>query len=170
MAGSRVGYIVIGILVAATLPFQAEGNTDSPEGPTIGVSLYNYSHIPEAELERARRTATHIFRQAGVEIDWTDIPVAGEFEITLRQTGRGLGVSDIRLRILAEANVPAWAKKTHQVAFSLLPNNGAFGTIASIYADRIRKVAKREGSPDRPGPGLCDRPRNGTLALAEDRA
>ncbi len=139
--------ILAGMLAAATLPVFGGPKNSPAEASVIGVSVYNYAQIPETDLTLARSTATRIFRQVGLEIVWSDIPVSGKAEAVQRQTGRRLGTADIRLRILSESKVPEWAKDTPQVAFSLLPNNGTFGTITSIYSGRLRRIARRENRP-----------------------
>ncbi|MBZ5565416.1 MAG: hypothetical protein LAP13_23710 [Acidobacteriia bacterium] len=39
------------------------------------VFVYNYAQVPANSLERAKREAARIFRQAGVEIVWRDCPL-----------------------------------------------------------------------------------------------
>ena len=140
-------FSIIGALAALVFPSLIGAKSGLVEPPAIGISMYNYARIPESDLALARRTASRIFRQAGLEIVWADVPVAGGAEAALRRTGRRLGAADIRLRILSESKVPEWARDTRHVAFSLLPKNGGFGTITSIYSQRLLAIARRETRP-----------------------
>ena len=145
--GLRFTYVVTGLLLAIPVQMFGKNSKSRQEMPVVRVSLYNYSQIPSNGLALARRTAAHIIKQAGIRIVWSDVPVSGEQETALRQAGRQLGPADLRVRVLSESKVPVWAKKTHQVAFSLLPGNGALGTTTSIYSDRVHKIARREDRP-----------------------
>ncbi len=147
MAGSRFGSIVMGMLISATLQLFAGNSNTTQAHSVIRVSVYDYAQIPASDLDRAKGTAAQIFRQAGLEMVWTDVPVFKQAEVARTQAPRRLGVADLRLRILPESKVPGWAKKSKGVAFSLLPSNGAPGIFTSIYFERLLAISRRENRP-----------------------
>jgi len=147
MAGSRFASIVIGMLVSAAPQLFAANSNTTQTHSVIRVSVYDYVQIPASDLARAKGIAAQIFRQAGLEIVWTDVPVFKEAEAARKQAARRLGVADLRLRILPESKVPAWAKESKDVAFSLLPGNGAPGVFSSVYFGRLLAISRRENCP-----------------------
>ncbi len=148
MAIPRFGFIVIGVLFLAVSQLSGQDGTTARETLVVRVNFYNYVGVPPGDLDVATATVAQIFRQTGIEVVWFDVPVSGQAETALRQTGRQLGAVDLRVRVVPEPMVPVWAKKTHQVAFSLLPKDGAFGTVAGIYSERLQRIARRESRPE----------------------
>lgn len=147
MAGSRLRSIITGLLVSAALQLFAGSQDATQTHSVIGVSVYNYVQVPATDLARAKRTAAQIFRQARLEIVWTDVPVFSKTKAESTRSAQGLRFADLRLRILGESKVPEWAAKSKEVAFSLLPSNGAPGVFTSIYYERLLTIARRESRP-----------------------
>ena len=66
------------------------------------VFVYNYAQVPANSLERAKREAARIFRQAGVEITWRDCPLAATPDQRNPACEQLIGPATLILRIVPQ--------------------------------------------------------------------
>ena len=56
---------------------QGQSEAISASGPTITVQVYKWASISPATLEKGQAVAGEIFKEAGVELRWTECPCEG---------------------------------------------------------------------------------------------
>lgn len=66
------------VLISSSILFVSPENLPRPAGPMkrdrlrIGVHLYNDVRVPNEQVDAAEEVASRVFRQAGVELNWSD--------------------------------------------------------------------------------------------------
>ena len=64
---------MISLAVGTSLPLEAASKAQA----TVVVRTYDYANVSSLELAAARAEADHIFRSAGIAVEWTDCRVPG---------------------------------------------------------------------------------------------
>lgn len=139
---------VAGLMVASCLFLAGSGVAAQPSSaaepatsPSITVYVYDYAHTSPGTLERAEADATYVFRQAGVEILWRNCypsqPAAG------LDCNQVKGPTEFVLRILRPNKAAGKAFRASVFGYTVRDSDG--GTLATVFYDRVEKVARREG-------------------------
>lgn len=77
---SRFCLMLLFCVVCCAPVFTAAARPDHPGSAeeAVTVAVYNQSNVPARELAQAEATATHIFRQAGLQVQWVDCGPAAQ--------------------------------------------------------------------------------------------
>jgi hypothetical protein len=106
--------------------------------PGITVLVYDYAEIPLETLTAAQHETAAIFKTAGIEIEWRHgFPARKEPNPAYPQAG---GLDKIDVLILSREMVSRLKPGLNDLARGLVPDNGGFGTVVYIYADRCRDL------------------------------
>lgn len=109
--------------------------------PSITVFVYDYAQTSPSTLERAEAEATYVFREARVDVTWINClavqPSAGS------DCNQPKGPTEFVLRILRPTKAANKAFRSSTFGYSVRDRNG--GTLATVFYDRVEKVARGEG-------------------------
>jgi hypothetical protein len=128
------------LLLALTMISPLEAASD-PE-VTVAVRTYNYAQIAVQDLVDARATATAIFADAGISIEWIDCRVM-QSKFGSACTGPLNERGDLLLRLVDHAP-PGSANATRVVALgtSMLDREQRRGVIMDVNVFPIRAIAE----------------------------
>ena len=103
--------------------------------PRITVLLSNYAGVSPKILAIAQREATGLYGRMGIEIAWSERSLATNQPTSLEPVRPGSDRFEVRLlpRKMASRLKLRW----DEVGRAMLASDGAFGTIADIYTDRL---------------------------------
>ena len=123
--------------------------------PTVVVRLYDVAGAGAGARDEATRTASDIAQQAGVTLQWKDcsrggadfpctaVRAARELVVRLMQEPRGQDLRATDALSVHGANSAA----ALQLGFAALEPATRAGVLATIYYDRVERVAARSGVP-----------------------
>jgi len=137
-----ISCLTAGVVLIFSLRSPAEGVTQGGtiSRPRIVVRVYNYAHVSDATLREAKREASTIFREAGVDTQWVDCPLilAEAKNYAACQQLFGLAVLTLRIvpRSMVEQDVPTTA-----LGFALQGFDGKPGRIANVFFHRVEETA-----------------------------
>lgn len=125
------------ILTAANVGV-SEG-ASSPEA-TVAVRTYNYAAVSLGQLAAARSEAEHIFRRAGISVEWIECRVPG------REGGAAcaeplLTGRDLMLRLVDRT--PAQGERIVALGESMLDREQHGGVLMTVDLFPVRSVADR---------------------------
>ncbi len=131
------------LMVAVGACAEAENNAVRP---AVTVLVYNYARVPEGTLDRAKQEATRIYSRIGIETAWLDCPLSPAQESAYPACQIDLGPTTLALRVIAAPKTPGLRLDPDSFGFALLPESGGFGSVASVFAHRARKLASGDSS------------------------
>ncbi len=132
------GCLFICVSPAVAQPFSV---TDQANGPRITVYVYDYTQASPGTLERAEGEATYVFRQAGVEVTWHNCLAARPSPAS--DCNQVKGPTVFVLRVLRPSKTTRKAFGACTLGYSVRNLEG--GALASLFYDRVEKVARTEG-------------------------
>ena len=97
---------------------------------SLVVRIYNAYGVPADELAAARAVVEHILKDADVAVTWPQCPCDAR-----------VGAAELVVRIAAAP--PASDAAT--LGFSYIDVDRKAGTLATVFADRVRTLARRAG-------------------------
>ena len=110
-----------------------------PEGAVV-IRTYNYAALPMPQLSEARAEAVHIFRQAGIALEWVECRVPGSVDgDTCTEpllTGR-----DLMLRLVDR--VPPPGARIMALGESMLDREQRGGVLMTVDVFPVRAIAER---------------------------
>jgi hypothetical protein len=113
---------------------------------TVRIIVSNDAAVPDHVLSEARRVASLIYRNAGIETAWPICSSSGG------QRGQGpecqgpFGPLDLFLRIRPTcAGMPVG--QGYKLGISLMPADGAFGSYAYVFFDRVQAWPRENWQP-----------------------
>ncbi len=150
MVRIKVERAVVGALMmifgVAGVRAESKGREMAEPERNIRVRLYNYAKAPETAIQKGAKTATAIFQQAGITVDWVDCtPDIHGFmaEPACQKRSRA---TELEVKI-APRNAST-VKLLKLVAFGVAqyPDNG-FAKITSILYFKVEEAARATGRP-----------------------
>ena len=106
----------------------------------VAVRTYNYAAVPFGQLAAAKSEAGHIFRSAGISVEWIDCRVRGGDDGAACTepllTGR-----DLMLRLVDR--IPALGERIVALGESVLDREQRGGVLMTIDVFPVRRVAGR---------------------------
>lgn len=111
----------------------------------ITVLVYNYAGISHEEVAEAELVASGIFAHTGIDTDWLDCPLYREQAADYPACLVRPGPARLVLRIAAGSMAQRMQPDRESFGFALQPEDGSFGTVANIFADRARELVNRRG-------------------------
>jgi hypothetical protein len=107
---------------------------------TVAVRTFNYAAVPAGQLAAARLEAAHIFRSAGISIEWIDCRVPGG-DGGATCTEPLLPGRDLMLRVVDRA--PAHGERIVALGESMLDREQRGGVLMTVDLFPVRSVAGR---------------------------
>jgi hypothetical protein len=108
----------------------------------ITVCVYDHAHVPSSTLARAKKEASRIYRQAGVEVAWLDRPLSAEQAQGETNILEQLGPSGFVLRILPRSMVENLQIRDAALGFALPCREGESGCMAHVLYHKVEDLAK----------------------------
>ena len=116
------------------------GVSEAASEPTVVVRTYNYAAVPFGQLASAKLEAGHIFRRAGVSVEWIDCRVRGGDDAPAC-TEPLLPGRDLMLRLVDR--IPAQGGRIVALGESMLDREQRGGVLMTIDVFPVRSVAGR---------------------------
>jgi hypothetical protein len=114
----------------------ASGAATTPE-TAVAVRTYNYGAVSGEQLARAKSEAAHIFRRAGISLEWIECRVPGGEGAAC--TEPLLAGRDLMLRLVDR--VPAHGERVVALGESMLDREQRGGVLMTIDVFPVRTVA-----------------------------
>ena len=106
--------------------------------PRITVLLYNYAAVSPQTLASAEREAAAIYGRMGIEVEWVDGPTVAHGATTAYRVAAG--PDRLEVRLLPRRMAERLKLRSNEVGRAMLAGDGAFGTVADIYTDRLTEL------------------------------
>jgi len=136
----------LGFLRMLSLTASAETQPESAaENLRITVRIYQFAQIPDDTLSQAEMTASRVFREAGIELDWLDCPIKSA-EPGQNPACRESSPTMLRMRIMPPATPQARTFLSDDaLGFAVTLARPEHGYLASVYYDRACQRAEKLG-------------------------
>ena len=137
-------FTALSTLLMTSLPsLRAEAPVGLPQDDaTLTVRLYNYAGVSEEILQEAGEGTQAIYRRAGVETRWIECPTRADQPSMDPSCSERPGPHVIQMRIMPRASEALLESVGRLVYGYAMPSKtGGFGTIATIFWDRVRASA-----------------------------
>ena len=133
------------LLVVGLVALAADAQADAVDGlprPSVVIRYYKNS-VGAEEFGAARRLAGHILDRAGITVVWlrcggTPDPIAPE-------CARVPGRNELILQVVPASDMNSTMHR-QSLGFSLIDQDRATGTVATVYADRVAALAGAVGA------------------------
>ena len=126
--------LVFGVVLGFPVAIWAGRLVDSTEGLTITVKVLNSAKVPSVILQKGQAVAGEIFREAGIELRWTQCPCEPSPD-----------VMSFYLRIIPKLFGSTMSEfRSDHLGFAAVNEEG--GELATIFYDRIESQT-RGGDP-----------------------
>src|SRR4029077_15563879 len=106
--------------------------------PRVAVLLNNYAAVSPKILAIAQREASGVYARIGIEIEWVERPLVPDEGTPSRQILPG--PDRLEVRLFPRAMADRLKLRSDEVGRAMLADDGAFGTIADIYTDRLAEL------------------------------
>lgn len=116
------------------------GEAASSPAAVVTVRTYNYAAVPFGQLAPAKSEAGHIFRRAGISVEWIDCRVRRREEGAVC-TEPLLAGRDLMLRLVDRT--PAEGERIVALGESMLDREQRGGVLMTIDLSPVRSVAGR---------------------------
>ena len=110
----------------------------SEVGPTITIHVRNYAEVTPQILTEAEKVATEIYRKAGVETRWADIPLTAEIGRLNSAGHQTFTLADIQLSIFPD--VMSDRSGLSNSVMGLAPGTGPNRGIVYVFGSKIRTL------------------------------
>ena len=137
-------WMIVPILISSSqAALDAETSPEPPPGSmSVNVRVYNYARVAEGTLERAKQTAAHIFRQAGVQTNWFDCRLAHADPPKDPECAQPRRASDLVLRVLPESMAKRMGLPPTHFGFAPLATKGRGASHASVFFHKVEELAR----------------------------
>lgn len=123
-------WVLIATLAASTATAETR--------PRITVLLYNYAAVSPQTLASAERETAAIYGRMGIEVEWADGPTVAQGATTAYRVAAG--PDRLEVRLLPHRMAERLKLRSNEVGRAMLAGDGAFGTVADIYTDRLSEL------------------------------
>ena len=131
------------ILVGFADPVQGRGANKLGGPAAFTVHVCNYAHVDPKTLMEAKEVAVEIFRQAGVEMRWADVPLATLVDQYTDPDGQPVfGLSHIRLGVFP--SLMADALRLPDNVMGVAPGIGPDRQMVYVFYDGVEALAVRQ--------------------------
>jgi hypothetical protein len=136
----------VGIVVGAGVwPPTAEAFGSEPESPPASIVVRTYTQADSAgAIATARRTAGAILGRAGVTVAWIECGLPGAATAAAEACGRPLQSNELLVRIVA-AGAEDRGHQATTLGFAVVDLDAGGGSLATVYADRVGRMASSAG-------------------------
>jgi hypothetical protein len=137
---SAVGTLLTGAVQSGAAEAADPGEL---EVAVIAVRTYTPPEL-EAHLRTARRTATGILERARIQVDWLECGLPGIIAESSAACHERLQPHEVVVRILP-TGAAASGQQTDTLGFAFVDLHGGGGSLATVFADRVRLMAETAG-------------------------
>ena len=116
----------------------------SENRPTITIHVRNYAGVAPQTLKEAEKVATGIYRKAGVDIRWADVPLAAENGQLNSARHQTYSLADIQLNILPDDMVGILGLSNS--VMGLAPGTGPDRRTVYVFNGKVRTLYWRMSS------------------------
>jgi hypothetical protein len=109
----------------------------------ITVLVYNYAGISREAVAETERVAGTVLGHAGIYSDWLDCPLYPDRAADHPACLVTPGPARLILRIAAGSMTQRMQPDQESFGFALQPEDGSFGAVANVFADRARELVNR---------------------------
>lgn len=99
-----------------------------PPRPRIAILLYNYAAVSDETLASAKYEAALIYMRIGVDIEWVEYRMLPH------------GPDRFEVRLLPHFMADRLNLRRDEIGRALIADEGAFGTVADIFSDRLLEL------------------------------
>ena len=110
-----------------------------PQG-AVSIRTYNYAALQAAQLSESREEAAHIFRQAGIVLEWVECRVPGSIDGAACTEPLLVG-RDLMLRLVDRA--PSPGARVVALGESMLDREQRGGVLMTVDIFPVRAIAER---------------------------
>ena len=114
--------------------------TASEKDSAITVHVRNYARVAPQTMIEAEKVATAIYRKAGIETQWIDIPVTAENSQLNLASHKTFSLADIQLSIFSDV---IYDPDLSNNVMGLAPGTGPDREIVYVYASKVRTLSWR---------------------------
>lgn len=136
------------LLVVGLVALAADAHADAIAGmrrATVVVRYYKYSVSPE-EFRAARSLAGSVLERAGISVLWLRCGVEGRDGAAVApECHRAPARTELILHVVPASDMNATVHG-QSLGFSLIDTHTATGTVATVYADRLARLARSVGA------------------------
>jgi hypothetical protein len=130
---------MISLAAATSLPVEAASKTEA----TVVIRTYDYANVSSLELAAARTEAEHIFRSAGIAVEWTDCRVPGRTDGPACTEPLVAG-RQLMLRLVDRTPVnTADTDRVMALGESMVDREARSGVLMTVDLFRVRTIAER---------------------------
>jgi hypothetical protein len=108
----------------------------------ITVCVYNHAHVPSSTLAQAKKEASRIYRQAGVEVAWLDRPLSAEQAQGQTNYLEQLGHTGFVMKILPRSMAVHLQIRDAALGYAPPCREGESGCIAHVLYHKVEDLAK----------------------------
>jgi hypothetical protein len=137
--------ILVSLPIAAREPGPGAGELSG--GPELTVRIYDYAELSSGYLARAADAAHNVYRQAGIETRWIRCRVSLDVPEIHPDCEIEPGPTVLQMKILPEVIAARYGLSQGVLGFALPLREGGFKNVASIFHQRVRKLAEVSGTP-----------------------
>ena len=110
----------------------------------VAIRTYNYAALSVAQLSESRAEAAHIFRQAGIALEWVECRVPGSVD-GVPCTEPLLVGRDLMLRLVDR--LPSPGERIVALGESILDREQRGGVLMTVDVFPVRAIAARASAP-----------------------
>jgi hypothetical protein len=122
---------------------QASGDGEGTTSLQITLRVYNFPRLPRRLLVDAEKTATAIFRRAGVKAVWVDCPLTNSEAPEYPACSREMGFTDFTVRILNRSMAERMSFPERTLGFGLPCTDDRLGCYADVFYHRVEELSER---------------------------
>jgi hypothetical protein len=137
--------LAVGILVTVGLQSSAAEAADPGELDVAAIVVRTYTPPDlESHLRTARRTAAGILERAGIRVDWLECGLPDTAGAPSGVCSQPLESHELVVRILSTGRA-ASRHDRDTLGFALVDLDAGAGSLATVFADRVRLMAESAG-------------------------
>jgi hypothetical protein len=135
---------ILAALLTVPAGVGAQVNIDHAAAPTVTVRVYRTSLRP-SDFRTAGELAGRVLHAAGIDVSWVQCWSGGQAdEAVSAECARPLTASDLIVQPIRAADANA-ERHPDSLGFSLIDVQAAAGTVATVYTDRVLRMARKAG-------------------------
>lgn len=116
--------------------------TDTNQGMTITVRVYDYARVPGGVVRQAETEASRIFRQAGVKLEWFACPTSHAEEEKYPACAAPLGAMAVDLRVVPAPMAERLRSNGEEAGMALVSARAGNACAAWVFYQRVEELAE----------------------------
>lgn len=124
----------------SSLPHPA-GPAPDGEPPRIEVHIYNDVRIPDENVSAAEEVASWVFRQAGIELGWSDCTVTRDASGKASSTCESSVPAGVLVYFVGSLEAHFESVDRNALGYSIIPGRNEPATMAYVSYTRIQKLS-----------------------------